>query len=80
MASDVPVGYVNLSGNNLIVNTRSSLALTRAGIPQSEWTLIDATATEAAAIQARLLRNGLTVEGTSTLRITGAGRTASNIE
>lgn len=76
----MPVSYVNIGGNNLIVNTRSSLALTRAGIPQSGWTLIDATATDAAAIQARLLRNGLTLEGTSTLRITGLGRAASSLE
>ena len=63
VAGDVPVSYVNLGGNSLIVNTRSSLALTRAGIPQSSWTFIDATATDAASIQARLIRNGLTVEG-----------------
>ena len=79
-AGDVPVSYVNLGGNSLIVNTRSSLALTRAGIPQSSWTLIDATATDAASIQARLIRNGLTVEGTPTLRITGLGRGASSLE
>ncbi len=79
-ASDVPVGYVNLGGNSLIVNTRSSLALTRAGIPQSGWTMIDMTATDGAAIQARLLRNGLTLEGTPTLRITGLGSGASSLE
>jgi hypothetical protein len=39
--ADVPVGYVTIDGNNLIVNTRSSLALMRADIPQSSWTLID---------------------------------------
>lgn len=58
---------------------RSLSPLTRAGIPQSSWTLIDATTTDAAAIEARLLRNGLTVEGTDVLRITGAGPTASSL-
>jgi YD repeat-containing protein len=78
-ASDVPVKFVNIGGNSLIVNTRSSLALMRAGIPQSGWTLINATATDAASIEARLLSNGLTVEGTSTLRITGLGSGASSL-
>jgi hypothetical protein len=79
-ASDVPVSYVDLDGYKLIVNTRSSLALTRAGGPQGGWTLIDATATDAASIQDRLLHNGLTPEGTLTIRITGAGSGASNLE
>jgi RHS repeat-associated protein len=77
--ADVPVRFVSIGGNNLIVNTRSSLALTRARIPQSSWTLIDATATDAAHIEARLLRNGLTAEGTDVLRITGVGSTASSL-
>ena len=79
-ASDVPVKYVTIGGNKVIVNTRSSLALMRGGIPQSQWTLIDATATDAAAIQARLLRNGLGPEGTPVLRITGLGSGASSLE
>jgi filamentous hemagglutinin len=57
--SQVPVRYVLNGGNNLIVNTRSSLALMRAGIPQSQWNLINTTATDLAPIQARLLSNGL---------------------
>ncbi len=56
---DVPVGVTN----GLIVNTRSSLALMRAGIPQSNWVLIDATESEGANIAARLIRNGLGPEG-----------------
>jgi hypothetical protein len=35
---------------------------------------------DAAMIQQRLLKNGLATEGTATLRITGAGSTASNLE
>jgi RHS repeat-associated protein len=74
--SDVPVKYVTLEGNNLIVNTRSSLALKGAGVPQSEWTLIESTAEHGANIQKRLSRNGLSTEGTDTLLITGRGNPA----
>jgi hypothetical protein len=63
----------------LIVNTRSSLALMRAGIPQSSWKLVDTTGSDAAHIQRRLLDNGLTAHGTETLRITGLGDTASSL-
>jgi hypothetical protein len=77
---DVPVGFVVLEGNCLIVNTRSSLALTRAGIPRSEWKLQDLTATETKNIQDRLVRNKLTAQGTDALRITHAGDEASNLK
>jgi RHS repeat-associated protein len=79
-AKDVPVGYVTIGENNLIVNTRSALSLTRAGIPQESWTLNNVTSTQTTAIEDRLLRNGLTSEGTPTLRITGLGTGASNLE
>ena len=79
-ASEVPVGYVTIGGNNLIANTRSALSLMRAGIPQSAWTLIDMTATDGAAIEARLMSNGLSVEGASTLRITGMGQSINNLQ
>ncbi|HEX4334487.1 MAG TPA: toxin TcdB middle/N-terminal domain-containing protein [Polyangiaceae bacterium] len=79
-AGDVPLKYVTIGGNNLIVNTRSSLSLMRAGIPQSEWTLTNSTATDAASIEQRLLRNGLGSEGTTTLRITGLGKNASDLK
>lgn len=79
--SDLPVRFVNIEGNALIVNTRSSLALIRANIPQGAWTLIDATATDDWHIMSRLLDNGLGSEGTSTLRITGSemGKHASSL-
>jgi RHS repeat-associated protein len=79
-ASDVPVQYVSIQGNDLIVNTRSALALGRAGIPQNEWNLIDATQTQSGNILDRLSSNGLTIEGSMTIRITGLGRAASNLE
>ena len=79
-ASDIRVEYVNLAGNQLIVNTRSALALTRAGVPQSEWTLAPDTPTHALPILRRLSDNRLTIEGTEVVRITGLGRTASSLE
>jgi filamentous hemagglutinin len=77
--SDVPIQTIKIRGNNVVINTRSSLALAQAGIPQSQWRIVDMTgdaATEAA-IAARLDNNGLTNSGTSTLRITGSGQSAS---
>ena len=78
-AADVPVQVVTMDGNTLIVNTRSSLALSQAGIPQSSWNLIDMTgnANVVNSITTRLGNNGLTTAGTSTLRITGSGTRAS---
>ncbi|MDD8023530.1 MAG: hemagglutinin repeat-containing protein [Paracoccaceae bacterium] len=79
--SDVPVQTIVVDNTTLIVNTRSSLALSQAGVPRSQWITIDMTgdaATEAL-IRARLDRNGLTTAGTSTLRITGSGSTASTL-
>ena len=35
--SQVPVDYVVIDGNQLILNTRTSTALRNAGIPQSQW-------------------------------------------
>ena len=77
---DVPVGYVRLGDGNLIVNTRSALSLTRAGIPQESWNLVDMTTSQAANIESRLGNNGLDVEGTDVLRITGLGSGASNLQ
>ena len=44
LASEVPVGIVNMSETSLIVNTRSALALTRARISRAEWSIVDVTA------------------------------------
>jgi filamentous hemagglutinin len=79
--ADVPVQFITMDGTNLLVNTRSSLALMQAGIPTSQWALIDMTgdaATEAL-INQRLLSNGLSTLGTSTLRITGSGPGVSTL-
>lgn len=71
--SQLPVGVVNgAEGVQLIVNTRSSLALMRGGIPQRSWNIIDFSANPGvrANIEQRLIRNGLTNHGTEVLRIT----------
>jgi hypothetical protein len=80
-ASDVPIQTINLGEGSLIVNTRSSLALTQGGIPQSQWMIADMTGNAAleADITQRLVNNGLTTAGTNTLRITGSGGKASTL-
>lgn len=35
--SQIPVDYIDLDGTRLMLNTRTSTALTRAEIPRSEW-------------------------------------------
>jgi RHS repeat-associated protein len=80
-ASDLPIEYIEREGVRLIVNTRSSLALRIAGVPQSQWRLVNRTGVESAeaAMTERLTRNGLTNAGTETLRITGRGKHQSVI-
>jgi hypothetical protein len=77
--ADVPVQVVTIDGNTLIVNTRSSLALYQAGIPESSWNIIDVSGNPdiVNAIEERLANNELTTSGTPTLRITGLGQNAS---
>ncbi|WP_247681890.1 RHS repeat-associated core domain-containing protein [Paenibacillus sp. Marseille-P2973] len=81
-ASDLPVEYLMRDGNKLLINTRSSLALKRAGIPESEWTFVNRTGDSYFEIKIteRLAKNGLTSAGTDTIRITGAGGKASNLK
>lgn len=71
--SDVPIDYITRNGNTLILNTRSSQALTQAGIPRSQWNAINRTGN--AAFEARLTgqlgRNKLTETGISTVRQSG---------
>ena len=64
------VGVVDgADGVKLIVNTRTSLALRRAGVPQSAWNIIDVTKTQSEKIAQRLLDNGLTNRGTDVLTV-----------
>lgn len=41
--SQLPVDYVDMNGARLILNTRTSVALDRAGVPKSEWYGINKT-------------------------------------
>lgn len=75
------VGVVDgADGVRLIVNTRTSLALRRAGVPQSSWNIVDMTSTQGSNIADRLLRNGLSNEGTDVLRITGWLKNTSSLQ
>ena len=79
--ADVPVQVIHRDGTNLIVNTRSSVALRQAKIPESQWRIVDKTGDLAAEtdLTRRLSDNKLSNQGTDTLRVTThpAGRNAS---
>ena len=40
---ELPVDLISRGGNSLIMNTRSSLALMRGGVPPAEWTINNVT-------------------------------------
>lgn len=77
----VPVRYIVRNGVRLIVDTRSSLALLRANIPESQWLLQDVSGNPDVEVDItrRLIDNGLPNEGTEYVRITGFGQAASKI-
>ena len=68
--ADVPVEYIIRDGNTLILNTRTSQALTQAGIPRYQWNAIDRTGNSLfeELLTGQLLRNRLTPEGISIIR------------
>ena len=63
--SDVPIEYSVKDGSTVILNTRSALALEKAGITRSGWTAVDVTndAAAQARLSGQLNRNGLTSAG-----------------
>ncbi len=63
---DVPIDVIVRDGNTLILNTRSSQALIRAGVPRWAWHVVDRTGQPGfeARLTAQLARNGLTSGGT----------------
>jgi len=63
---DVPIEFIVRDGNSLILNTRSAQALTRAGVPRSQWLTTNVTGNAAAEarLTAQLARNGLDSSGT----------------
>ncbi len=79
-AADLPVDVIVRNGETIGLNTRSMLALRRAGIPVKDWVLNDVTGNPAMErlLTERLARNGLN-GGTGLLRITGSGRNASSL-
>jgi len=71
--SDVQIDFIVRDGQTLILNTRSSAALTKAGIPRSQWSTVNKTGQEFFENQLtnQLKRNKLTSQGTSTIRQSG---------
>ena len=71
--NDIPVEYIVRDGNTLILNTRTSQALTQAGIPRSQWVSINRTGDQffEKLLDGQLLRNKLTSEGISMVRPSG---------
>ena len=72
-ASDVPIDFITRNGNTLILNTRSAQALTRAGIPRSQWNAVNRSGQSAfeARLTGQLNRNRLTNQGIPTVRPSG---------
>src|SRR5690606_19498673 len=77
---NVPIDFVVRNGNTLILNTRSSAALTKAGIPRSQWNAVNRTGQEFFENQLtnQLTRNNLSSAGTSTIRQSGTKSVIGN--
>jgi RHS repeat-associated protein len=77
----LPIDVIARNGETISLNTRSTLALRRAGVDPSDWVLNDVTGVPSMEqlLTERLARNGLS-GGTDVLRITGAGPSASNLQ
>jgi hypothetical protein len=62
---ELPINVVVRDGNTLISNTRSAQALTRAGIPRSDWNVINRTGDPffENLVSGQLGRNGLDGSG-----------------
>ncbi|HVX43601.1 MAG TPA: hypothetical protein VHC49_06935 [Mycobacteriales bacterium] len=63
--TDLPVDIIRRDGHVLIMNTRSSQALTQAGIPRSQWIVRDVTGDKQSEVNLtrRLKRNHLSQQG-----------------
>jgi len=64
---DITVDFVDRNGTRVLADTRTSVALERAGIPQKDWNLIDRTGdafTESRVTDA-MARNGLEAPASS---------------
>ena len=71
----VPIDYIVRDGNTLILNTRSSQALIKAGIPRTEWNAVNRTGNVKFEnmLSNQLSNNKLTTEGVETVRQTQGG-------
>lgn len=71
--AEIPVDYIVRDGKTLILNTRTSQALTQAGIPRNQWNIIDGTGDPLFEnlLTEQSSRNNLTLEGISTIRPSG---------
>lgn len=74
--SDVPIDYIVRDGNILILNTRSSQALTNARIPRNQWNFVNRTGNDMFEdmLTGQLERNGLTSAGTPTVIMSGGSK------
>ncbi|KMQ67373.1 hypothetical protein ACM39_13090 [Chryseobacterium sp. FH2] len=68
----VPINVVVRDGQTFILNTRSSAALMRAGVPRSAWNVVNKTGVSSFEnmLTGQLSRNGL-INGTNTIRQSG---------
>jgi hypothetical protein len=71
--SDFPIDYIIRDGNVLILNTRSSQALTQAGIPRSQWDVNNKTGVTffEESLTNQLNRNELSSKGIPTVTRSG---------
>lgn len=71
--SDLPVEYIVRDGNTLILNTRTSQALTQAGIPRMQWNAVNRTGNQMfeELLTGQLNRNGLSSSGIESVRPSG---------
>ncbi|MEM1338968.1 MAG: DUF6443 domain-containing protein [Bacteroidota bacterium] len=67
---DVPIDIIIRDGNTLILNTRSSVALTKAGISRSKWKVVNRTGQKEyeKRLTNQLTKNKLNSSGTNTVR------------
>ncbi|MDD4688790.1 MAG: S8 family serine peptidase [Eubacteriales bacterium] len=71
--TDLPIDYIVRDGNALILNTRTTQALTQAGIPRSQWNAVNRTGDDLfeELLTGQLSRNKLTSQGISIVRPKG---------
>ncbi|MGH9122287.1 MAG: hypothetical protein ACRDYC_10145, partial [Acidimicrobiales bacterium] len=73
---DVKINVIVKDGNTLILNTRSAQALMEAGVPRSQWNVINRTGNRKyeGFLDDQLRRNGLTSEGYPNPQPRGSGQ------